>query len=344
MSTQLERSRDISKGHPRPDYPLIFHPLARERVWGGSRLRELFGKPFSAERPIGESWEVADRPDATSVVRNGPLAGVSLRELMIRDPVAVAGASLREDQRFPWLAKLLDAREDLSLQVHPPARLAKSRGGEAKTEVWYVAAAEPGARVLAGIRPGIGAEEFAARSADGSVARCFNEIPVLPGDVLFVPSGRVHALGGGIVAFELQQNSDTTYRVFDFNRLGLDGRPRALHLADAMQAIDFNDFHPRLVPGRMASCQPGACRLLVSDAAFEVVENHAGRGDRAMDRRPAGTPGLVAVVRGQLTLSGGGESVAVSAGGFALLPACLGPVDMRADADVVLLQMTVGRT
>ena len=343
MSTQLDRARNFSGVHRKPDYPLIFHPLARERVWGGSRLRELFGKPFSAGCRIGESWEVADRPDATSVVRNGPLAGVSLRELMIRDPVAVAGANLREDRRFPWLAKLLDAREDLSLQVHPPACLAKSLGGEAKTEVWYVAAAEPGARVLAGIRPGISAEEFAARSADGTVAGCFNEIPVLPGDVLFVPSGRVHAMGRGIVAFELQQNSDTTYRVFDFNRLGLDGRPRALHLADAMQAIDFTDFYPRLVPGRMASCRPGACRHLVSDAAFEVVENHAGRGVRVLDRRPAGTPGLVAVVSGQITLSGGGESVAVGAGGFALLPACLGLLEMRADVDTVLLEMTVGR-
>lgn len=329
-------------GRRSPDYPLVFHPLPMERVWGGSRLREMFGKAFPEARPIGESWEIADRPDAVSVVANGPLAGVSLRELMRDFPAAMVGTAGRPDGRFPWLAKLLDAREDLSLQVHPPASIAAAMQGEPKTEMWYVAAALPGARFLAGLRPGVTREEFVRRSADGTVAGCFHELPVQAGDVLFVPSGRVHALGAGIVIFELQQNSDTTYRVFDFNRLGLDGRPRPLHVAEALRAIDFADFSPGLVAGRRGRCVPGAQRTLVQDAAFTAQEIHLGAGGRGADGRPPGSPGLVAVVQGTLRLQAGGETVRLSAGQFALLPAAVRMLEVLGETDTVYLQMTMG--
>ena len=328
---------------PSPDHPLVFQPLPRERVWGGSRLRELFGKDFPVDRPIGESWEVADRPDAVSVVAEGPLTGTTLRELMAVFPEEMVGHVVRSDGRFPWLAKLLDAREDLSLQVHPPAHLAGVLGGEPKTELWYVAFARPGARLLAGLRSGTSRAEFIERSTEGSVTRCFNELPVQSGDVLFVPSGRVHALGGGIVIFELQQNSDTTYRVFDFNRLGLDGKPRPLHLAEAFQAIDFSDFSPTLVPGRVEGCRPGLERPLVNDPAFAVTEIHAAPGDQILDRRQRGEPGLLAVVQGALQIEGGGVAIRLLPGGFALLPAALHVARIEAVENTILLQMTPGR-
>ena len=325
-----------------PEQPLVFRPLPMERVWGGQRLRELFGKDFPADRPVGESWEVADRPDAVSCVAEGPWCGFTLRQLMQDFPTAMVGGHGRPDGRFPWLAKLLDARMDLSLQVHPPAALAASLGGEPKTEVWYVAAAEPGARFLAGLQPGVTREEFARRSADGTVAGCFQELPVQVGDVLFVPSGRVHALGAGIVLFELQQNSDTTYRVFDFDRPGLDGRPRPLHLREALQSIDFTDFSPALVPGRLGACQPGRRRRLVRDVAFTVDEVHAGAGSTTPEARPPGTPGLLAVVQGRVMVRGGGGAVAVSAGQFVVIPAACPGVECVADTDAIWLSMGVG--
>ncbi len=315
-----------------------------ERVWGGTRLRELFGKDFPADRPIGESWEVADRPDAVSVVVNGPWAGSSLRQLMAAFPAEMVGDSGRPDGRFPWLAKVLDAREDLSLQVHPPAALAAAMNGEPKTEMWYVAAAHPGSRFLAGLRPGVTRDEFVRRSADGTVAGCFQELPVQPGDVLFVPSGRVHALGAGIVIFELQQNSDTTYRVFDFNRLGLDGRPRPLHVAEALQAIDFSDFSPSLIPRRASAGPVPGRRILVQDPAFCAHELHAGAGSPLAEGRPAGTPSLLAVVQGSLTVAGGGESMQLTAGHFALIPAACRQIELTATTEVVVLEMTVGRS
>ena len=325
-----------------PDHPLTFHPQPMERVWGGSRLRQLFGKDFPPGRPIGESWEIADRPEAVSVTLSGPFAGTTLRKLMVAFPDAMVGQWGRADGRFPWLAKLLDAQDNLSLQVHPPPRLAAALGGEPKTEVWYVAAAEPGARFLAGLRSGVTRSEFEDRAREGTVAGCCHELPVERGDVLFVPSGRVHALCAGIVIFELQQNSDTTYRIFDFNRTGLDGIPRRLHLAEAFQAIDFSDFTPTLVPGRRQEFRPGVERTLVRDEVFEATEIDTDGGHPVADVRPLGTPGLLAVVSGELEAVGGGESVRLRPGDFCLLPAGLDRAQLVTHCPTVLLRLTVG--
>ena len=304
-------------------YPLTFVPQFKERVWGGRRLAELFGKALPAAVPIGESWEVCDRTDASSVVDAGPLAGRTLGELMATHGGEILGRPTVAGERFPWLCKLLDAREDLSLQVHPPAGLAASLGGEPKTEMWYVASADPSSEVYAGIQPGVTRDGFAARAADGTVAGCFHRIPVGIGDVLFLPSGRVHALGAGIVIFEIQQNSDTTYRVFDWNRLGLDGKPRALHLEQALQSIDFSDTEPALVPWATTRDGGFETRRLVEDPLFRITEWSGAGGAR--DPRGARQPALLGVVRGRLRLTGGGRETVLPAGSFALLPAALGP-------------------
>ena len=158
---------------------------------------------------------------------------------------------------FPVLIKVLDCRDDLSIQVHPPAAVAPSLGGEPKTEMWFVADAAPGARIYAGVRSGVTRGEFEAALGDGTVATCVHQLSPRPGDSLFVPSGRIHALGAGLVVFEIQQNSDTTYRVFDWNRAGLDGRPRALHIRESLASIDFTDVEPALGgnTGVLAECE-----------------------------------------------------------------------------------------
>ena len=230
------------------DHLLRFTPIYQTRVWGGRALETLFGRDLPDDQPYGESWELVDRPEAQSVVGGGALAGTSLHALWHDHRRAVFGDAVRrpEAPRFPVLIKILDCRDDLSIQVHPPAAVAPSLGGEPKTEMWFVADAQPGARIYAGLRAGVTRERFDAALREGAVADCVHRLSPRAGDSLFVPSGRIHALGAGLVVFEIQQNSDTTYRVFDWNRAGLDGKPRALHVRESLASIDFDDVEPAL--------------------------------------------------------------------------------------------------
>lgn len=230
------------------DRPLTFRPIYQERVWGGRRLADLPGRTLPQNKPIGESWELSDRADAQSIVDSGPYAGMTLHELWIHHRVEVFG-DVADTPRFPLLAKILDARETLSVQVHPPAAMAAELKGEPKTEMWRVLQADPGAELFAGFRKGVTRAEFEAAISGGDVAALLHRIQAREGDTLFVPSGRCHALGGGCLVVEIQQNSDTTYRVFDWNRVGLDGRPRELHIADSLRSIDFGDHEPALNEG-----------------------------------------------------------------------------------------------
>ena len=189
-----------------------------ERIWGGRRLESEFGKKLPAQKRIGESWEIVDRPEAQSVVVNGPLCGKTLHDLWIQDRSEIFG-DLPDASRFPLLVKLLDAHEKLSLQVHPPEKVASKLGGEPKTEFWYVAAAEPCAELYLGFRDSITRDQFEKALGDGTAADHVHKIRVTTGDAAFLPAGRFHAVGAGILLIEVQQNSDTTYRVFDWNRV-----------------------------------------------------------------------------------------------------------------------------
>ncbi len=228
--------------------PLAFSPLFVERVWGGRGLEGL-GKPLPPGKVVGEAWEIVDRPREQSVLASGPLAGTDLHTLWSGpERESIFGArSHGAGDRFPILVKLLDARETLSVQVHPPTPLAEEPEGEPKNELWYLAAATQDAHLFAGLRSGVTRESFAAALEAGEdVSEMLHRLPVSEGDALFVPSGRVHAIGAGCLIVEIQQNSDTTYRVCDFNRPGLDGRLRELHVPQALASIDFDDVEPRL--------------------------------------------------------------------------------------------------
>lgn len=232
--------------------PLVFKPIFQERVWGGRKLEHLFGKKIPVQKWIGESWEIVDRPEAQSVVCDGPLANRSLHDLWINFREQVFGKISNSPTRtgvprFPLLIKLLDAREKLSLQVHPTAKVAESLGGEEKTEFWYVVATDGDAEIYAGLRRPMTRDQFEHALCSGTVAECVHTIPVKEGDAMFLPSGRFHAIGSGNVLVEVQQNSDTTYRVFDWNRVGDAGHARSLHVAEALQCIDFDDVTPKLV-------------------------------------------------------------------------------------------------
>src|SRR5512138_666986 len=251
-------------------YPLTFNPIFKDRVWGGRRLEQLYRKSLPPGVPIGESWEISDRPGDVSVIANGPLAGKDLHWVVENHPRELLGNRSLHAGRFPLLIKILDAQDKLSLQVHPPASKAAALGGEPKTEMWYIADAEPGAELYVGLRRGSTRAEFEAKLKTGTVAECFHRLEVKAGDTMFLPSGRVHAIGSGLVIFEIQQNSDTTYRVFDWNRVGLDGKPRQLHVAESLASIDFQDFEPGLVHARPRVRGAAQVQSLVDDPLFKV--------------------------------------------------------------------------
>jgi len=309
-------------------YPITFQPRFKDRVWGGRELERLYGKQIPADLPIGESWEISDRPGDANVIANGTFAGKDLRWLMEKHAAAVLGdARPAAEGRFPLLCKILDAREKLSLQVHPPASKAAELKGEPKTEMWFIADAAPGASLYVGLKHGVTRAEFEKKIADGTVADCFHQIPVKAGDTMFLPSGRVHAIGDGLVIFEIQQNSDTTYRVFDWNRMGLDGKPREMHVAQSLASIDFNDFEPKLAAAGYQSAPNFKYRHLVRDPLFNVQEMLT---ETAATIAPAGEQvRVIALIKGSATVSGGGVSVELQPGQFCLIPAALKGAEIK---------------
>lgn len=287
-----------------------FAPELHERVWGGRRLAAAFGKELPEGAVIGESWELVDRPTGSSViVAPGELAGATLGELWDERREELFGATaLTWGEDFPLLVKLLDCTQALSVQVHPPPEVAEELGGEPKTETWVIAAAEPGAHLLVGFRSGVTREAFgAALEAGEDVSEMLQRLATAPGDVMHLPSGRVHAIGAGNLVVEVQQSSDTTYRVFDFDRPGLDGKPRELHVPESLASIDFTDVEPALA-------EPDG-EVLVR-CPFYVLERWEldGTPRRATEE---GACAILAGLSGAPTLAG----EALPPGAFALVPA-----------------------
>ena len=222
-------------------YPLLFAPNLREVVWGGGRLLEWKGLP-PADVPIGESWEVCSLPERESVISNGPYAGRKLNDFTDEMGEKVLGRAVVKQygRQLPLLVKLIDAHQDLSIQVHPNDEMAmRYHGKKGKTEMWYVIDAEPGSSVLVGFKKKITPLEYGLRVMDGTICDVLARHEVKPGDVFYIPFGRVHAICGGILLAEVQQSSDITYRIFDYDRPGIDGRPRELHTEMAAKAIDY---------------------------------------------------------------------------------------------------------
>jgi mannose-6-phosphate isomerase len=220
-------------------YPLSFVGIFKERIWGGRRLAPILNKDLPISGPVGESWELVDLQGDQSVVASGSLAGTPLSDLIQRFGPALMGPVELDGGRFPLLVKYIDASQVLSIQVHPDAEVAADLRGRPKSEAWYILDAEPGAVIYLGLKPGSTAEQFRAAIEQGTVEDLVVACPVQPGQLFPVPPGTVHAIGAGILLAEVQQPSDTTYRVYDWGRVGLDGNPRQLHVDQAMQSIHF---------------------------------------------------------------------------------------------------------
>ncbi len=320
-------------------YPFIFHPIFKERIWGGRDLDRLYQKQLPPNIPVGESWEIVDRPDDESLIANGPLAGKSIHWLMENHRAELLdSARSGGSDRFPLLIKILDAREKLSLQVHPPQNKIGELGGEPKTEMWFIAGTKPGADLYAGLKRGVTRAGFEKNLKQGNVAECFHRIPVKAGDALFLPSGRVHAIGAGNVVFEVQQNSDTTYRVFDWNRVEANGKPRELHVEQSLASIDFTDFEPSLIRRDTRTVGARTIRRLVYDPLFIVDHCEANASEEI--KLPSGMK-IIGVLNGKLNVNSN-ENVSLSPGQFCLIPASLQNVVLNAETKVEYLEISTG--
>lgn len=257
-------------------YPLRFTPHYFTKIWGGRKIETLLGRELLAQDPVGESWELSDHPHGRSIICNGVDAGKSLHELLQRDGEKLIGRNLKaaEEAEFPLLVKYIDANDKLSVQVHPDDEYARQHEGEpGKTEMWYVLQADPGSCLIAGIREGVTAEQFRAALADGDPAALLNHLPVKTGDSIFIPSGRIHAIMPGLLILEIQQSSDTTYRLYDWNRAGLDGQLRELHIEPAMAVSNWQDITPTTIN---MSCKEytGYCKLTLAKCQYFQVDKY----------------------------------------------------------------------
>ncbi|MBQ0074710.1 MAG: class I mannose-6-phosphate isomerase [Prevotella sp.] len=223
-------------------YPLLFHPNLHQLVWGSNRIREWKGLSDAIDN-IGESWEVSAVKGKESIISNGDLAGKNLREICEEYGERLIGKTAWKayDGKFPVLAKFIGAETDLSIQVHPDDVLAKERHDSlGKNEMWYIIDNKPGAKLFSGFKKHITKDEYKEHVVAGTICDTLQEHAIRKGDMFYIPAGRVHAIGGGILLAEIQQSSDITYRIYDYNRKGLDGKPRELHTEQAVDAIDFN--------------------------------------------------------------------------------------------------------
>jgi mannose-6-phosphate isomerase len=334
-------------------YPLKFKPRFVEKIWGGRRIETTLGKPLPAGKQIGESWELYDFPPGvvesstdwvSAEVANGPLAGKTLHELVTTHGRAITGnvPLVGEAGQFPILIKYLDAREDLSVQVHPPQAYADQHpGSHLKTEAWYVVENEPGSRLLKGLVPGVTREAFEQSILDGSVEAKIQAIPVKPGDCHYLPSGTVHALGAGILVAEVQTPSDTTFRVFDFNRIEpATGQPRALHVQQAMECIDFTGGDKtQQVRSHVAGHFTTVTRL-VRCPFFQIEKVRMTEG--VEEPVPYDQPVVWMMLQGQaqVRVDGVRESVLISRGDTVLLPAAMTNPIIKTLADCVWLEVT----
>jgi mannose-6-phosphate isomerase len=332
-------------------YPLRFESLFRRYLWGGRRLDEVLAKPIGDES-AAESWEIVDHGDDQSIVAFGPLAGRSLHWLIVEHGVELLGESLcaqladpslpgQLQNRFPLLLKFLDANKDLSVQVHPDDKFGAMLDPPdlGKTEAWYVMHADPGAKIYAGLREGVTRESFEQAVADGQSESTLHSFEPKAGDCVFIPAGTMHAIGSGLLIAEIQQASDTTFRIYDWGRVDADGNSRPLHIEQGVAATDFRR-------GPVSATQP----VEETDAHGQVYSQLVQCDKFVMSRREIvgtatiggdGRFRIVAVIRGQLTVEGDPSSKPLSIGQTILLPASLPATELVASPEAVVLEISV---
>lgn len=313
-------------------YPLQFQPEFKERVWGGRTLERFH--PGLPEGKIGEAWTIGDHPNGTTAVLNGELAGLGLDAIRERYGAELFGTKAdTSNGRFPLLIKLLDCQDDLSVQVHPNDEYEGLPEGESgKTEMWYILEAKPGAKIVYGLREGVQRERLAASIANGSIMDDLQEVPVEAGDSFYIPAGTVHALGAGVLVAEIQQNSDTVYRLYDYDRPGLDGKPRELHIEDSLNVINYGESEATRMKTDLSAANKW---LTLAASPFFIVEKGQASGGWELQTSPESFTILV-FCDGSGTLAWQDGELPVKPGDCFLLPANLG--SYRIQGDITLLR------
>lgn len=319
--------------------PLHFEPVYQSYVWGGHRIARTYRRPLPPGI-VAESWEISARPEGMSVVADGPWKGRPLDDLVRAFGARLLGER-HADGPFPFLLKILDARERLSLQVHPSNETAERSGGEPKTEMWVILGVDPGAAVFAGLRPEVDRAAFEQALDEDRVEDVLQRYEVKPGDAVFIPGGTVHAIDAGCLLMEIQQSSNTTYRVHDWGRMGSDGKPRETHREQALAVMNFGEQpSPLCVPSPLPP-QGGSPRVLLHECPWFRVE----RVDTKTRWLPADSNGefeLWFVAEGQGTVRWTDGSRAVPPGTSLLLPAEIRGACFQPDpAGAVLLRIRV---
>ena len=324
-------------------YPLTFKPVFRDYIWGGRNLKTKLGRDIP-EGVVAESWDISGHPSAPTVVDKGPLTGQTLPELLKAlgtDLVGSRAKPMLDRDKFPLLIKLLDANKPLSVQVHPKDEYANEHenGELGKTEMWYILYAEPGAHLIYGLKPGVTRESFRDALEAGNLEICLHQLPVKAGDAVFIPAGSVHAIMDGIVLAEIQQNSDTTYRVYDWNRVGADGKPRPLHIDKALEVINFNQIEPGPFAPQLIEQNEDFQREFITTCPYFNVERlsftQTGTYKGCCD---GSTFEIWGTMSGQARIAWAGEPVSLPAVRFALLPAALGNFEIEVSEPSTLLR------
>lgn len=322
-------------------YPLLFKPIYKTVMWGGRAIADHFNRdiPESAF-PVGEAAEIVDRPDAASVVSNGSLAGVNLTELVNHYRRDLIGNS-DEGGPFPLLIKIIDAAERLSLQVHPDTVACEriGNGAEPKTEMWVVLDARPGAEILAGIARNSAQHIFMEAVEKGNLENCIQSYPSVSGDAYFIRAGRVHAIGGGNLIYEVQQNSDTTYRVSDWGRVDRNGKPRELHIDQSLKCIDFTDRNTPRIPGVSNITAHNRKVQLVGNCPFFTVDS-LKLVDHWNDNTHNISFHILMPVDGEIKVGNERFTTIVPRGASCLIPACFGPYEITVTAPTSVIRTT----
>lgn len=313
-------------------YPIKFQAELKERVWGGRAL-ERFGLNLP-EGPIGEGWMIGDHPNGETTVQNGEYAGLKLGELHEKLGAALMGTKGADSKngRFPLLIKLLDCEDDLSVQVHPQDDYSGLPEGElGKTEMWYILDAKPDAKIIYGLKPGTDRKQLKKAIDEGRIMDCLQEVPVQAGDSFYIPAGTVHALGAGVLVAEVQQNSDTVYRLYDYNRPGLDGKPRELHIEDSLEVIAYDGAGASRMTTEMAQSHDW---LKLAESPYFVVEKGLLNGSWSLSTS-ADSFVILMVCEGNGSIHWQEESLNLKAGECILLPAQLGDYRLEGQATIL---------
>lgn len=326
-------------------YPLLFEPAYRQVIWGGHKLAERFGRPLPPDGPpVGEAWEICDRPEYESPVVNGSLAGTSIRELVAAFGKDFVGHSFNGG-RFPILVKLIDAEKRLSLQVHPSEAAAAEIGGgaEAKNEMWYILEAEKNAKIIAGLSPRSSKVRFMENLHSPDIESQLQVFDSFPGDAYYIAAGRVHAIGGGNLLLEIQQNSNTTYRLSDWGRVDAGGKSRELHIEQALRCIDFMDrtVSRFTAPSDLAGHNRkypviNRCPYFKVDELLLTADWHDSTENTASFH-------LLTAVSGPFTVGHDRKTARVPLGSTCLIPACFGSYSIipEQEAQTVIIRTTL---